>query len=81
MNKIEYQTVRVIGWAKESQAKTATDWAWELAEKFYTGKQISNRRVDMYVNAIIDLANDGLLQRTDSDKFFGLTDEEYELFG
>jgi len=71
MSKIEKQTLEVIGKAKESNAKTATDWAWELACKFYTGKRISDRRAEMYVNAILDLSSKNLLIRTEDDEYYG----------
>ena len=71
MNKMQKEVLLVIGNAKESNAKTATDWAWEIAGEFYIGKRISDRRVELYVNAIMDLSELGLLSRTESDKYFG----------
>jgi hypothetical protein len=71
MSKTQKQTLEVIGKAKESNAKTATDWAWELASEFYLGKSISNRRIEMYVNAILDLTAKNLLTRTEDDEYYG----------
>lgn len=71
MTKIQKQTLEVIGKAKESNSKTATDWAWELASEFYTGSSISNRRIEMYVHAILALSSKNLLTRTEDDEYFG----------
>ena len=71
MSKIQKQTLEVIGKAKESNAKTATDWAWELASEFYTGSKISNQRIQMYVQAILALSSKKLLTRTEDDEYYG----------
>lgn len=78
MNKIEEQTLSYVGTIPRHRAVTATDLSWDLAGRYYTGKRISDRRVELYLNAILDLYEDGLLKRTDDELYYGLEDEHYE---
>jgi hypothetical protein len=79
MNKIETQTWTYVAGIPEHAAVTATDLSWDLAGRYYEGKRISDRRVELYLNAIIDLYEDGLIQRTDDERYFGLKDEHHAL--
>jgi hypothetical protein len=68
--KLESEVLAYFKDKREEQALTATEAAWNIAEINYTGVRISDRRAEMYVDAILDLYKDGWLQRNEADEYF-----------
>lgn len=70
MSKLQDQALEYISTIPETGAEIATEIAWTLAQRHYVGKRISDRRIELYVNAILDLRAQGLISVAEDDQSY-----------